>query len=361
MNRQHVLFIACLAVSLMVSGCGPSPERVATMTAAAWTATPTATSTPTATPLPTTTPTPTATPTPTTTPTPTASPTPTVTPVPTFTPIRQMKIGDYVLFGRYADKPILWRVIEDSANSDAKVGDVVTGNPLLFSDKIIANKPYDAAGPHGNDSERLKEGSNLWQTSNLRAWLNSSAEAGAVTWPCGNPPVKDKVKSNDYADEQGFLAAGNFAESERNLVKPVTQKSVLYPVDWVMAEGGSEAYDYGGQITKIVGNYDRARYHNGTDQVFLLDPKQINGVYNRFGTYYRSNWDEYWLRAPDNSSYVDSSAANVLTLAGDGDVLYRAANDGSIGVRPALTLNRELVIFRSGDGSDAKPYVISGE
>jgi len=47
MNRQYALFIAFLAVSLTVSGCGPSPERVATMTAAVWTATPTATPTPT--------------------------------------------------------------------------------------------------------------------------------------------------------------------------------------------------------------------------------------------------------------------------------------------------------------------------
>lgn len=274
----------------------------------------------------------------------------------------QLKIGDYVQFGRYADESILWRVIEDSANPDAKVGDVVKGDPLLFSDKVICQKPFDAAGPHDNNSERLDEGSNLWQTSNMRAWLNSAAEAGAVIWPCGNPPTKDSVDSNDYADEKGFLADGNFNEYERNFIRPVTHKALLYYVDWELAEGGSTGYDYGGRIDTIVANYDSAWYHNVTDKVFLLDPEQVNGVYNRFGSYYNKDWDDYWLRAPDSSKYVDSSAANVLYIRGlNGKVMYHAAYHGSIGVRPALTLNLKSVIFESGDGSDAMPYVITGQ
>lgn len=271
-----------------------------------------------------------------------------------------MKIGDYVEFGRYADKPILWRVIEDSAKPDAKVGDVITGAPLLFSDKVISNKPFDAAGPHDDNDERLKEGSNLWQTSNIRAWLNSSAEAGAVTWPCGNPPTKDSVDSNDYAGEKGFLATGNFTESERNLIKPVTQKSLLYHVDRKMAEGGSTYYNYRGTIDTIVSNYDSAWYHNVTDSVFLLDPKQVNGVYNRFGSYYRRD-EDYWLRAPDSWKYIDSSSANVHYIRGtNGKVYYRAANSSN-GVRPALTLNLQSVIFMGGDGTQNSPHVVTGK
>lgn len=291
---------------------------------------------------------------------PTATPVP-PTSTPTLIPITQLKIGDYVQFGRYAVEPILWLVIEDSANPNAKDGDVIIGDPLLFSDKIIAKKPYDAAGPHGNDNERLEYGSNLWQTSNLRAWLNSSAEAGAVTWPCGNPPVKDKVESNDYANERGFLADGNFTEYERSLIEPVTQKALLYYVDRELAEGGSTAYKYKDEIEDIVNNYDEAWYHNVTDKVFLLDPKQVNGVYNRFGSYFHHGFDDYWLRAPDTQIYTDSSSANVLYIRGDGTVMYRSANKGSIGVRPALTLNRQLVIFESGHGSSVNPYVIAGQ
>jgi len=52
MNQKHLYFTVLFAVSLTVSACGPSAEQIATMTAAAWTATPP----PTATPLPTATP-----------------------------------------------------------------------------------------------------------------------------------------------------------------------------------------------------------------------------------------------------------------------------------------------------------------
>jgi len=278
-----------------------------------------------------------------------------------------LKIGDYVQFGRYASKPILWRGIEDSANPDAKVGDVIIGDPLLFSDKIICRKPFDAVGQHDIATREVStEGSYLWQNSNIRAWLNSSAEAGAVTWPCGHPPTKDSVDSNDYAGEKGFLAADNFTEYECNLIKPVTQKDLLYySIHWGITDpvdGGSTFYIYGGTIDTIVSNYDSAWYRNVTDRVFLLDPKQVSGVYNRFGSYYRNNGDNYWLHAPDSVGYKDSSAANVLYIRGsDGKVLYRQVSNGSIGVRPALTLNLKSVIFKSGDGSDAKPYVISNQ
>jgi hypothetical protein len=278
-----------------------------------------------------------------------------------------LKIGDYVQFGRYASKPILWRVIEDSANPDAKVGDVIIGDPLLFSDKIICKKPFDAAGQHYIATNEVTDtGSYLWQNSNIRAWLNSSAEAGAVTWPCGNPPTKDSVDSNDYAGEKGFLATDNFTEYERNLIKPVTQKDLLYfSIHWGSTDpvdGGSTYYNYGGTIDTIVANYDSAWYRNVTDSVFLLDPKQVNGVYNRFGSYYYNNWDDYWLHAPDSAAYKDGSASNVLYIRGvDGKILYRKAESGSIGVRPALSLNSTSVILESGDGSDIKPYIISSQ
>jgi len=72
MNQKHLFFSVLLMVSVIVSGCGSSVEQAATMTAASWTATPTATLT--ATPTATSTDTPTATST--TTPTATFTPTP---------------------------------------------------------------------------------------------------------------------------------------------------------------------------------------------------------------------------------------------------------------------------------------------
>jgi len=274
----------------------------------------------------------------------------------------RLKIGDYVQFGWYAGEPILWRVVEDSANPNANIGDVITGDPLLFSDRIICKKAFDAAGPHDDNEDRLNHGSNLWVSSNLRSWLNSSNEAGDVTWLCGNPPIKGSVDKNDYASEKGFLANGNFTVYERYLIKPVAQKTLLYIVDQKLAEGGSTPYKYNDEIEDIVNNYDMAFYHNVVDYVFLLNPKQVNGVYKRFGQYYFNYREDYWLRAPDTEIYTDSSPANVLYIRGrDGVVMYHSANNGSIGVRPALTLNLKSVIFKLGNGSNKKPYIITGQ
>jgi len=272
-----------------------------------------------------------------------------------------LKIGDYIQFGRYAGEPLLWRVIEDSANPDAKVGDVVTGDPLLFSNHVIAEKPFDAAGPHENDDDgaRVINGSNHWESSNLRTWLNSSDGAGSVIWPDGNPPTADAVESNPYANEKGFLADGNFTEFERSLIKPVEQRALLYAVDRDLAVGGTQAYKYNDELADIVNNYENSWFEQVTDSVFLLDPVQINGVYNRFGTSYCTRGlDDYWLRAPDTRIYTDSSSANVLYLRHDGVVMYSRAKKGSIGIRPALVLDRELIVFESGDGSFEDPYII---
>lgn len=48
--------------------------------------------------------------------------------------LEQIKVGEYFLMGKYYEKPILWRNINNDENN----------NPLMFSDKIIAIKVADA-------------------------------------------------------------------------------------------------------------------------------------------------------------------------------------------------------------------------
>jgi len=80
--------------------------------------------------------------------------------------IDTVKTGDYLLFGRFLGKPVLWRAIE-------------TGNEkgiLVFSEKVLCFKSFDASeGLSGmkEDSNRKMYGSNCWEFSNLRDWLNS--------------------------------------------------------------------------------------------------------------------------------------------------------------------------------------------
>jgi len=273
--------------------------------------------------------------------------------------ITELRIGDYIQFGQYTGQPILWRVIADSANPDAKAGDKISGDPMLFSDTVLCLKAFDAAGGHEESVERNEKGSNYWGTSDLRAWLISSSPSGWVEWLDGSPPETGKVDSNEYANEKGFLADGNFTEYERSLIKPVEQKALLYADDYQMAEGGNTPYKYNDEIAEIINNYEDAYYVNVMDTVFILDPKQIHAVYELFGQYYNNQYDNTWLRAPDTNIYTDSSPANVLYVQGyDGEIMYKKANFGEIGVRPALVLDSRLTKIKSGNGTGKYPYDI---
>lgn len=294
-----------------------------------------------------------------------------------------INIGDYVLMGKYYDKPILWRCVDIDANG-----------PLMLSDKILTIKPFDANGNHkyldgtaqtdNSTNSRTKIGSNLWQTSNIRSWLNSTSTEGNVKWLDGCIPIADKLYNgkNAYATEKGFLAEGNFTASEKNTIKSVTQKSLLNELDVTkLSEGGSAIYAIDSDISEVVQNYDNAYYHNITDEIFLLDIKQINKVYQN-GSILGAN---YYIGKPTQEAVSKSEFKNSELAAGKywhsylrspstisslPSFLYSVYADGSIkdclaaikyilGVRPAFYMDIESVIFNSGNGTVGTPYVVN--
>ena len=120
-------------------------------------------------------------------------------------------IGQYIQFGKYNDAPILWRVIHK---------DPTTGDPVLFADRILTMKAFDAGGSyHSANSLREMGGSNYYPDSNIRQWLNSnSANSGATTidWIQNDPSAANFASgSNPYNTEKGFLEDGNFTSTER--------------------------------------------------------------------------------------------------------------------------------------------------
>lgn len=291
-----------------------------------------------------------------------------------------IKIGDYVVMGKYYDEPILWRCVDIDENG-----------PLMLADKILSIKPFDAAGNHKysdgtnqadvfNASEtRTLEGSNLWETSSMRSWLNSTA---MVTWLDGCPPTADKVFNgyNEYADEEGFLSEGNFTVSEQNAIKSVTQKSLLNSFDVnKLVAGGTALHTFDMGIQTVVQNYGTAYYQNITDKVFLLDVKQLNKVYQNssiLGTNYyigkptqkaldkteykdsrwsTTNYIDNWTRSP----YAVKSPYDVRYVTLYGDVGATAANFGVAGVRPAFYLDLSSANLTNGDGSIENPYNIT--
>lgn len=271
-----------------------------------------------------------------------------------------IQIGDYIQFGRYYREPILWRVI--NRNTD--------GSIMLLSEKILGLKPFDASGDLADgrgDSERINYGSNNWENSTLRQWLNS--ENVTVSYSSQPPDASHVYEGlNNYENEAGFLY--NFTQEERDAIQPVIHRSILSSVDSSESDGGTELYQWKSEIGDIVQNFDNAYYKNITDKVYLLDVKELyDYVYNRGYEYKRkvtssaianseylennSEYWYYWLRTPNaDNSYLERF---IFDDGGGYDFTY--AYDGKIGLLPALNLKTGFSPS-SGDGSEYNPYVV---
>jgi len=295
----------------------------------------------------------------------------------TATESQTINIGDYILFGTYYGEPILWRCV-----------DIENGKPLILSDRIITIKPFDAE--HLNDSTHSRRtfGSNLWETSNMRSWLNSTAHAGDVIWLCGVPPTEDVVFNgwNAYAHESGFLSDDNFTLSERSAISQVSQLSLLHNVDRELATTGTVPHSEIEVIANVVANFDNAFAHYVTDRMFLLDVRQVNRIWqNRaiLGENYHmarstqtavdnsnSLWGpneavsrfQYWLRSPLGGRQESPNLLSGVTRVVDWAGMITSGNprSGFTGVRPAFFLNTYSMIIVSGDGTYENPFVVDG-
>ena len=303
-----------------------------------------------------------------------------------------IQIGDYIQLGKYNDEPILWRYVADDENGK-----------LILSDKIISFKifdeyPYNSrSGSHARRSTECP-GNNYWGDSNIRSWLNSTAGAGEVEWLCGNPPKPIEAEYS-YADEKGFLADGNFTESERTVLKEVSIKTILDPLDAGLAtEGSAEAWredeTWGNDdlsfIDDTLNTFDENKYNEisaeyTTDKVFLPDIKQICQVYNTsylLGDYHRAvnteaagiglddmykevKFHDYWLRTPYGIPYGNPLSYHGTGaragLIGDNGAFWHNYSDYSFGIRPAFYLNDENAVKLSGNGTEEAPYVLTGK
>lgn len=294
-------------------------------------------------------------------------------------------IGDYIVLGSYLDEPILWRCVDIDPNGQ-----------LMLSDRIICLKPFDATGVHvyqdgtpQNDpnGDRAVYGSNLWETSDLRAWLNSTEPAGQVIWTDGSPPIRDAVFGgyNEYAEEKGFLAEGNFTATEIQAIKPVKQRSLLNIVDVDVINGyGTQLHRYDQGIDSAVQNYEQAYGHDLIDRLFLPDIAQIHRVWENSqilggnycishptlkavdnSDYSNKNLDpdkswHYWLRTPSSHPLRTSSVRYVFFGKSiNGNSAFSGCVYG-MGVRPAFYLDADNAEITTGCGSLADPYKVKG-
>ena len=299
----------------------------------------------------------------------------------------QIASGMYFQLGRYNDEPIVWRsLVADDENGI-----------LLFSDKIICNKAFNVDNKEAFDRVMVVHncGSSFWEESTLRIWLNSSANAGEVEWIPGYEPTRRKMLRSSYppkifgteegwgayayADEKGFLNNDNFTESEKSVIKTVSQWQALSedkcdlstngmtkPYRPIIIHEPNSYYEeiwYRYKLPELGKAYYGAMYRL-SDTMFVLDEKQLYNIWEQFGsikadtrssivTYCEYDVGLYWLRTPVGETSV--------TLAfGDEGYNFWNTNVGELGVRPAFYLNEANMIIKSGSGTEDDPYIIDG-
>ena len=266
-----------------------------------------------------------------------------------------IKVGDYVKMGTYNNASILWRCVSIDDNG-----------PLMLADKIVDTLAYDAktndnstSKSHSRSYKRDDYGSNYWKDSNMRSWLNSTAEAGKVDWLCGNPPKDGYVSGvGAYNEKAGFLNA--FSKSEIAAMKTVTQRSLVshpeYNKGIVEGDANSDLLYYT-DISEAVANYDNSYFETTTEKVFLLDVKQANAVWKNLNGYYVAYnnsgmaWP-YWLRTP-----VTDCNHDMRYISSSGQVGRYAPWYSDLGVRPAFYLDSDYFVATSGSGSQSSPYI----
>lgn len=266
-----------------------------------------------------------------------------------------IKVGDYIKMGTYNNASILWRCVSIDDNG-----------PLMLADKIVDTLAYDAktndnssSKSHSRSYKRDDYGSNYWKDSNMRSWLNSTAEAGKVDWLCGNPPKDGYVSGvGAYNEKAGFLNA--FSKSEIAAMKTVTQRSLVshpeYNKGIVEGDANSDLLYYT-DISEAVANYDSSYFETTTEKVFLLDVKQANAVWKNLNGYYVAYNNDgmawpYWLRTP-----VTDCNHDMRYISSSGQVGRYAPWYSDLGVRPAFYLDSEYFVATSGSGSQSNPYI----
>ncbi|MBQ3028988.1 MAG: toll/interleukin-1 receptor domain-containing protein [Lachnospiraceae bacterium] len=141
-------------------------------------------------------------------------------------------VGDYVSFGRYApggktakdgEGEITWQVVDMGEEGTLLVAtDILSIRSFDCAESGVFDRDkdgtvYDRKQKESYTEEQMREfrGSNDWETSDLRAWLNAS---GVVTYP-GKAPQDTATDEhgNAYGAEAGFLT--DFTKAEMALVE----------------------------------------------------------------------------------------------------------------------------------------------
>ena len=261
----------------------------------------------------------------------------------------QVQTGDTVLFGSYNGEEISWRVLrisDDGSKAGLVAADILTMKAFDAAEGGRYNR-YEETDYWGQETaadtdlnlQMLVRGNNSWCVSNIRTWLNSTAEVVLYT---DQPPEASAMaeKKNGYQNEAGFLH--DFTEEELAAIvetEIVTGTNPLYDADTVTTMDRVYLLSM-----EELGWFDEA----GISKLAVPTQAAVaqDGSYWYMLDYTEYDIKEYcwWLREP-----VEGTASQCY-LVGNGYTAenIRRENAGleGYGVRPAITVDLYQVSFR---------------
>ena len=261
--------------------------------------------------------------------------------------LSSLGVGNYVKFGRFkvgnetTMPDITWMIVDESSSG-------IT----LLSEYVLAQLAFDAKEPNNGTTNRKNYGNNYYKLSNIRQWLNSTADS----WYSSHHSYDQSPNSADvvsggtqYAARPGFLR--HFTVKERELLIASSQTT-----RYGLSSDGSGSY-------------------TTSDKVFLPSALQLNisdapnegDIWEAFsdGWHDGNVSDIKEARGCDESAQlkanrIASSATTryILRSAGGtgGHQIYSVSlsngvvesttlcSDGTRGIRPAIVLPKDALV-----------------
>lgn len=233
---------------------------------------------------------------------------------------KEIQYGSYVSMGQYGGKPLMWQVLKKNQEGIL----LFATNPLTDADGNVERIAFDTALNKGEiDDEfgsRSINGSNNWERSDLRAWLNSD-----------------------------FLSS--FNSNELQAISSPKEKVLLNILDSGERQLGTTLHEYSSNISTILQNYELSYAKVLTEKIFVPSVQEVYTASQVLGPNYYSVERHYWLRDP----YSESNRVRYVKRDGSG-VSTADPNNTNIGVRPTLYLKSGSIV--SGIGTLENPYVV---
>lgn len=269
--------------------------------------------------------------------------------------LSNLPIGAKVKFGKYsvngeAAEPIIWLVV---AKNHSSTPAYPTNSITLLTEKVIDIRCIDAKEPNSSDPYRISSGNNNYGLSNIDQWLNADSEGGAwytARHDTDQAPLDDSVVvgGTQYASRPGFLNA--FTVGEKNAIRYTTIRSAKPDVDGAGYEDISRkvflpsATEVGASTDGVIAEGARWAHFASSGRVARLTTQAFNNSLSGIlPSAYPELWS-WWLRTP-----LPRYSVNTYYITNNGEDTVINANNGNIGVRPALNL---LSTISTSDTSD---------